>query len=220
MHGTVTSRLAHVLWLGGSACAGKSSVARLLSARHGLALYSCDDHFEEHRSRASPERHPRFHRLMDRPVEELWSQPAEEQASDILGFYQDEMEMVREDLSVLSGPVLAEGVGLLPRLLAETAVDPRQTVWLVSSEEFRLKTYRRRGPFVEEMLARCSDPERTFREWMRRDSLIAEAIVEEARRIGRAVIENDGRRSVGEVAAEVARRLGLPPISKSGLRAQ
>jgi adenylate kinase family enzyme len=209
MHGTVTSRLAHVLWLGGSACAGKSSVARLLSARHGLALYSCDDHFEEHRSRASPERHPRFHRLMDRPVEELWSQPAEDQAADLLGFYEDEMDLVLEDLTAFPGPVLAEGVGLLPRLLDEVPVEPRRAVWLVSSEDFRLRAYPRRGGFVQEILARYRDPDRTFREWMRRDSLIAEAIAGEARRTAGTVIEIDGRQSIEEISAEVATLLGL-----------
>src|SRR4051794_31012591 len=44
--------LKHVFWLGGSSCAGKTSIARLLAAAHGLLVYSCDDAFEAHRRRA------------------------------------------------------------------------------------------------------------------------------------------------------------------------
>src|SRR5947199_1254321 len=102
--------LAHVLWLGGSACAGKTTAARTLAAEHGLALYSCDEHFEDHRRRASPERHPHFHRLMDLPPEELWTRPAARQARELLRFYEDELAMVVEDLREIRSPVIAEGV--------------------------------------------------------------------------------------------------------------
>src|SRR5262245_29340911 len=112
-------RLPHVYWLGGSACAGKTSVARLLAAAHGLALYSCDERFEEHRRRADPARHARFRRVADLAPEALFSGPAEVQAAELLGFYEDEMEMVFEDLAAIPGPVLAEGVGLLPAQIAE-----------------------------------------------------------------------------------------------------
>ncbi|HEV8579331.1 MAG TPA: hypothetical protein VGX68_09640 [Thermoanaerobaculia bacterium] len=201
--------LRHVCWLGGSACAGKTAVARLLSERRGSALYSCDDHFEEHRKRASPERHPRFYHLMDLPVERLWSQPAEEQARDLLGFYADEFEMVLEDLAAMSGPVLAEGVGLLPDLLAAIPVDPRRAVWLLSSEAFRLRAYPQRGSYVEEMLSRYDDPERTFREWMRRDSLVADFIADGARRMGGTILSIEGSRSVEQMAEALIERFSL-----------
>ncbi len=57
--------LDHVLWLGGSTCAGKTSVAKRLAASHGLRVYHCDDAFEDHRKRADPDRHPGFCRIMD-----------------------------------------------------------------------------------------------------------------------------------------------------------
>src|SRR4051812_44033795 len=36
------------LWIGGSPCSGKSTVAAVIAAARGLPLYSCDDAFERH----------------------------------------------------------------------------------------------------------------------------------------------------------------------------
>src|SRR5437764_8949559 len=105
----MTATLHHVFFLGGSAGAGKSAVARRVAAALGLARYSCDDAFADHRRRADPARHPTFHRLMDAPMAELWLQPPETQAADLLAFYRDEWGMVADDLAAHAGPVLAEG---------------------------------------------------------------------------------------------------------------
>lgn len=201
--------LAHVLWLGGSACAGKTTAARALAAEHGLTLYSCDEHFEDHRRRATPERHPSFHRLMDLPPEELWARPGAQQARDLLRFYEDELAMVVEDLREIRGPVIAEGVGLLPRLVAPLLADPQRACWLISTAELRRRLYPQRGPWVKEMLGRCPDPQQAFESWMARDDEIATRLAAEAGsfRLPCAVV--DGGTPAGEVAAALARQLGL-----------
>jgi 2-phosphoglycerate kinase len=165
------SSLSHVLWLGGSACAGKSTAARSLAALYGLTLYSCDDHFEEHRRRASPERHPHFHRLMDQAPEALWAPPVATQVRDLLLFYKDEFPMVVEDLREISGPLIAEGVGLLPALVAEILAEPHRACWLIATPEFRRRHYPKRG--LADLLSRCHDPQRAYEDWMARDDEIA-----------------------------------------------
>ncbi|HYU35039.1 MAG TPA: hypothetical protein VEW48_23045 [Thermoanaerobaculia bacterium] len=195
-----------VLWLGGSACAGKTSVARLLAAQHSLTLYSCDDHFEEHHRRADPARHPHFLRLMGRPMEELWAHPAEVQAEELLRFYEDEMEMILEDLKTLPGPVLAEGVGLLPERIAAVCPDP-SALWLISTPGFRRKVYPQRGTFVSKLLARCADPGAAFARWMERDDLIARHLEAEAGRLWLPTLTVDGSQSVEEVARYCTRRI-------------
>ncbi len=62
------------LWLGGSACAGKSTVAEIVAQRFDLALYRWDEHFAAHRRRAQgePGRWPAFEKVMDQPAAELF----------------------------------------------------------------------------------------------------------------------------------------------------
>jgi len=201
-------------WLGGSACAGKTSVARLLAAEHGLTLYSCDDGFEEHRRRADPARHPDFHRLMDMPMEKLWARPVEAQAAELLRFYRDELDMVLEDLQSLAEPVLAEGVGLLPERIAEICPDRRRVLLLISTPEFRRQAYLKRGPLVRKLLSQCRDPEKAFIRWMERDDKIAQRLAAGARRYGLKVLKINGRQTVEEVARLAARSLALTEPSR------
>jgi 2-phosphoglycerate kinase len=205
-------------WLGGSACAGKTSIARLLAAEHGLTLYSCDDHFEEHRRRADPVRHPHFHRLMDAPMEELWARPVAVQAAELLRFYQDELDLVLEDLQRLPGPVLVEGVGLLPERIAAVCPDTRCALWLISTPEFRRQAYLQRGPLVRKLLSRCRDPEEAFIRWMERDDRIAGRLATDARRCGLSVLKVNGRQTVEETARRVAERFFpvSPPPAPAG----
>ncbi len=202
---------AHVRWLGGSACAGKSNAARALAAAHGLIHYSCDEQFEAHRRRASRERHPAFCRLMDLPVEELWAPPAEIQVRDLLAFYEDEFSLVLEDLRELRGPVLAEGVGLLPARVAAVLADPRRACWLIADPAFRRSHYPRRAAMAE-LLGPCSDPQAAFETWMARDDEIARRLEAEAAALALPVVLVNGALSEAETAAMLAPRLGLQPV--------
>jgi 2-phosphoglycerate kinase len=197
-----------VLWIGGSACAGKTSAATALAKAHGLALYSCDEQFEEHRRRASPERHPHFHRLMDQAPEELWAPPVETQVRDLLLFYEDEFAMVVEDLKSLPGPVIAEGVGLLPALVAEVLAEPHQACWLIATSEFRRRQYPRRG--LAELLGGCSDPQRTYNDWMARDDEIAIYLESQAELLALPYRVVNGAGTEAETVAALAHLFRLP----------
>ncbi len=199
-----------MLWLGGSACAGKSTAARTLAAAHGLTLYSCDEHFEDHRRRASPTRHPHFCRLMDLPGEELWTQPVATQVCDLLHFYEDEFTLIVEDLRGIRGPVLAEGVGLLPARVAEILADPHQACWLIATPGFRRRHYPRRGPWVEEMLGRCSDPQQAYADWMARDDEIGAYLESQAAALALPYRVVDDGSTEAEMVAALARQFCLP----------
>lgn len=191
-------------------------MARLLAAEHGMTLYSIDDHFEEHRRRADPAQHPAFCRLANLAPQALFRGPAEAQARDLLAFYEDELEMVLEDLAALSGPVLAEGVGLLPSRIAAALAALSRGVWLIATDAVRRSFQACRATMVAELLRGCRDRERAFASWMERDTLVASDVENAARERGLQVMTVDGSLSVEETAAEVARRLGLrAPIKTS-----
>jgi hypothetical protein len=197
--------LPHVLWLGGSTCAGKTSVARLLADEHGLRLYSCDDFFEDHRRRASPERHPGFCRIMDLSGPELCALPVDAQAEALTAFYRDQMEMIIEDLLELDGPVLAEGSGLLPELVAPLLTGRSKALWMIATPGFRRRTYPDRGAWVREMIAEMDDPDQAFERWMARDDLLAARRAEQAAALGLNVMTVDGSHSIAETAARAWR---------------
>ncbi|MET9019572.1 hypothetical protein ABZV93_06290 [Actinopolymorpha sp. NPDC004070] len=103
--------LTHVLWIGGPAAAGKTTVSRLLARRHGLRWYSVDAHMMEYRDRAAA----------------AGVALPGEGPGDF-----DRGPMIFEDLRSLPGPlVVVEGALVTPGLAASTG----NAVWLMPSQE-------------------------------------------------------------------------------------
>lgn len=196
-----------MLWLGGSACAGKTTAAKALAAAHDLTLYSCDEQFEEHRRRASRERHPHFHRLMDLPPQALWVPPVATQVHDLVRFYEDEFTMIAEDLAGLPGPVLAEGVGLLPALVAEILAEPHRACWLIATPEFRRRHDPQRN--LAGLLDGYPDPQRAYENWLARDDEIARQLAAEASARALPYRIVDGDTTEGEIISALARQFLL-----------
>lgn len=221
-----------MLWLGGSACSGKTEVARRLAAEHGIAVVSADDTFERLRGMADPSTRPAFCRVGDLPPERLLEEPAARQAEELRAFHREHLEMLLADLvqaasAASAGPaasaaadapeatLLVEGACLLPADLAGLLARPRQALWLVATPALRRRAYRGRGPWVDEMLARCARPSRAFARWMERDDILARWRMAEAARLGLAAWRIDGSQPVEAIAAAAALHFGLAEASGS-----
>ncbi len=210
---TLRSALAHVVWIGGPTDAGKTSAARALAARYALRTYHYDllDRTElpGHWARVDPARHPHMHAARGRSREATW---VETTPAAMLTVWRrtaaERFALALEDLLALPGapPVVAEGYGFLPELVAPLLTSPRQAVWLVPSDAFRLAGRARRGK--DTLWADTSDPERARRNHLGRDLLIGQVVREQAHRLGLTVAEVDGTRSVEDVAAHVAAHFG------------
>lgn len=204
--------LERVLWLGGSPCAGKSSVSSILAERHGLAVYHVDEHTEAHVERAGPD-HPTLARLGRRSGDALWMRPLPEQIADEHEFCREEFSLALEDIAALpgGGPLLAEGTSLLPGSVAALGVPPARAIWLVPAPAFQREHYARR-PWVKDVLRGCADPERAFENWMARDVAFGARVAEEASGLGYRVVVVDGSSPLPEVAGLVERHLGLGEV--------
>jgi cytidylate kinase len=109
--------LEHVLWLGGSPCAGKSTIAKRLAERFSMNLYYADDHFERHCQVATKD-YPTLYQISRLTGDEVWLIPAKEQFERAVQLYREEFDFVLEDIRIVSQPVIAEGAALLPECVA------------------------------------------------------------------------------------------------------
>jgi hypothetical protein len=195
------------LWLGGGQWAGKSTVARILALRHGLTAY----HYDYHDARGHEDRRiARRVRLGEPPhgpdPDGAWVNTTPEQmAADTLAGFPVRFEWALDDLRALfSGrPVIAEGWGLRPELVAPIVDSPARMVVMVATPEFRLRQARelRRAAAISHPV---SDPDRAQRNRLARDQLVADDAVRTAHGLGVPVIEVDGRRNADAVADLVA----------------
>ena len=201
----------HVLWVGGSPCAGKSTLAAILADRHDLAHYHCDEALATHVRRAAPLAYPMMHKLTNTSWNGLWMRPVEVMIREELAFYREEFPLVLADLRRFpaAAPVVAEGTALLLELVAPHLSDPHRTVWLVPSAEFQRAHYARR-PWIHDILRQCDDPARAFENWMRRDIGFADTVERQAKERRLQVLRIDGALDVEALATTVERWFRLP----------
>ena len=209
-HSEISQQLSHILWIGGSPCAGKSSIAYILAQQYNLQTYSCDDHYEAHLTRATPDKHPLMSNAAGMTWDEVWMRPVDVLVTRELAFYREEFEMVIEDLLAMrrSTHIIAEGAALLPQCVAPLLSHPSQAIWIVPTKEFQLKEYAHRD-WVENILSQCQDPQQAWHNWMGRDAGFAKAVAQDAIARGLRVIEVDGKQSLEEHTKMVAAHFGL-----------
>ena len=183
-------------WIGGSPCAGKSSIARLLAARHGLVHFECDARVP------SPPDPPEL------PTCERLARPPQWQASREVEFYRGRFDGLLASLPP-DDRVLVEGADLLPDLLGAHGVPISKAIWIVPTPDFQLRHYAARE-WVEGYVAECPDPAQAFANWMRRDMLFAEYVRAQAAMVGGRVVVIDGTHSIEETTQLVEDHFGLP----------
>ncbi|WP_129669463.1 hypothetical protein [Phytoactinopolyspora endophytica] len=199
--------IGQALWIGGAQWAGKSTVARILAKRYGLTAY----HYDYHDARGHQDRHvaarARSGDAVDPPDPEwMWvTRSPRQMADEVIDGFPARFEWALDDLRALvSGrPLIAEGWGLRPELVAPLLAAPRRMVVMVPTEEFRrhqLRALARAGSLGVEL----SDPELGQRNRIERDRLVACDAVESARQHGVRVLDVDGSQDAERVADAVA----------------
>jgi hypothetical protein len=191
-------------WIGGSPCAGKSSVADRLAAAFDLTIYRCDDAYFRHIEVCTPAAHPTLHAITQMTWDEIWMRPVATQVTAELDAYCEEFPLILADLCSLprDRAILVEGCALLPQLLAPLAPHAR-AIWFVPTPAFQRQYYSQRG-FVQEILAQCRDPQAAWDNWMLRDEQFGCQVAAAAEQRGYEVVRVDGSRPTAELTALVA----------------
>lgn len=206
-------------WIGGSPCAGKSTVAQGLAQANGLELYSVDEGFDAHVAGLTRERQPALTHWLGLSWQERWSRPVDELVREAIACYGEHFDLIAADVTGVPrgpaqrgpaqrGPILVEGTALLPERVAALGVSPQLAVWLVPTEAFQRAHYATR-PWVNAIVGECADPELAFDNWMARDAAFARWVSAEAGRLGFGCLIVDGVRSLDEMSAWIAGRFGL-----------
>ncbi len=201
--------LAHVLWLGGTPCSGKTSVAKWLVEHYAVQLYHYDKHERRHMAECIPEQQPEMSAYTAMDMDTRWvHRPVAEMVRATEAAWRERFPMVIDDLRALPSttPILAEGPGLLPLVVAPFLQHVRQAVWLVPTEAFKRATQPTRGGAPANQ---TSNPEQAYRNLIDLDLQLAMNVKRQAAELGLTVFEVDGTKSIDAIAAQVADRFGL-----------
>ena len=206
---TDTTCLEHVLWLGGSPCAGKSSIADILANQYSVKAYHVDEAFQKHSPHFTPDIYPINYKWTHTPWKELWMQSQETLLKEAIDAYSEHLRFIFADLRSVEGLVIAEGTSLLPDYIKPLMNDFSRAIWVVPDEDFQREKYPQRGQFVSYILDQCEDPEQALQNWMDRDATFARWVVERTELLQLRCIQVGEQRSIEENAALVASHFQL-----------
>jgi len=204
------SDLKNVFWLGGSPCAGKSSLSEVLAERFELDLYHVDDTFELHAQSFDPVRHPALTRWCAATWNERWTQPVDSLVQEVIACYGEHFALILEDIRMApkQKALLVEGSALLPKRVASVLTCRNHAIWMIPSSDFQREHYAKRG-WARGIIEQCDNPQAAFQNWMERDVQFAEWLSAEVNALELSLLRVDGERTVEENASIVARHFGL-----------
>lgn len=172
-----------VYWLGGSTCAGKTTISNALSERYGFRVYHCDEYIGTHIERSNIQEQPNLNKITKASWNDILSMNVEEYLDWTTGSFCEEFGMILEDLDELSNdkPILVEGINLLPGLLKEALIDTNQAVWLVADDEFYKKHQMQRKEFFDR-IKQCSNQEQALQNYINDDLAFGRYIINDAKK--------------------------------------
>jgi hypothetical protein len=200
-----------IYYLGGSPCAGKSSVAEMLTADYGLRHVRLDDRFGDHMVTATPPAQPALASIAAASCDEIWMIPPTAQVRREIHAYVEEFPLHLNDIAAMDEPLLLEGAALLPCLVVPRLSDITQAVYMLPTAHFQREHYAHRH-WVSDVLRECSNPAQAFENWMQRDMMFGRWVRREAWRYGFKTIVVDGTQSITANAEDVAAHFGLKRI--------
>lgn len=179
-----------IYWIGGSTCAGKTTISNALAANYGLTIYHCDDFIGKHTEKSNPQEQPNLNKISNASWNDILSMNVEEYLDWATSSFSEEFGMILEDLNKLSAdkPILVEGINLLPKLIKEVITNIGQAIWLVADEAFYKKHQMKRQELFER-LKECSNQEQALQNYMNNDLAFGKYILNDAKKLDLKVIE-------------------------------
>ncbi len=196
--------LENVFWLGGSPCAGKSSIADILAHRLNFDLYRVDEKFDIHLESLDRKNHANLSNWRDSDWNQRWMQPAQNLLQNIMGCYREHFSFILNDILLMprEKPLLVEGAALLPQCVAPLLPASNYAIWLIPGFDFQQKHYSKRA-WVRPIVEQCNNPEDAFQNWMRREADFSVWLEKEVESMKLNYLKIDGKHTIEENSAAV-----------------
>lgn len=204
--------LKNVFWLGGSPCAGKSSISEVLARHFDLDVYHVDEAFEKHMRGLEHAHHPALAQWCASSWDERWMQPIDDLLQTVIACYREHFGLILKDILTMPKHklLLIEGAALLPRQVAKVLPNRYHAAWVIAGADFQREQYWKRE-WAQGIVEQCNNPELAFHNWMEREVQFAKWVQAEVKALGLQHLKVDGSRTIEENAEAIAahfRRFG------------
>ena len=208
-------------YIGGSPCAGKSTVAEMISKKYGLFYFKVDDLLDSYTKKGALKGYPICKKTIESNAEQIWMREPLIQCEEEFEFYKEVFEFVITDLKCINckNGIITEGTAYLPELMKKFGIPSSEYISITPTPEFQISHYEKRA-FVPYVLEGCSDKEKAFNNWMKRDILFAKKIQKQCLKKRYCSMVNDGSVEIGELVDSVSKHFGLEHLYDKKVKEQ
>ncbi len=200
----------NIYFVGGSPCAGKSTICEIISQKYDLYYFKVDDYLDDYMKLAVERKELLCTKNMQMSQEEIWMRDPLIQTKEEFGIYEEIFPNILDDLKKIKNDkaIITEGCAYVPNLIKQLGIPNSKYIAIVPTKEFQVSHYEKRN-YVPLMLKECSDKEKAFQNWMERDSLFAKEVARQCKDNDCKLIVNDGTIDVNDLVAEVVKHFEI-----------
>ena len=196
-----------VLFIGGSPCSGKSTVAERISKEYGAYYFKVDDFLDKFTHSAAKKGYPACKNSVTMTPDEIWMREPLIQCEDEFLIYDEISELVFEYLEKIDADfIVTEGAAYTPNVMVKHG--KKEYISIIPTPDFQISHYKERE-WVPYILEGCSDKQQAFHNWMERDILFAKQVKAECEENAVPCIVNDGTRTQDEMFSIVKELFNL-----------
>lgn len=198
-----------IYYIGGSPCAGKSTVAEILSKKYDLYYFKVDDFLDKYTELGALKGYPICKKTVELTAEQIWMRDPLLQCEEEFEWYKEVFEYVIADLQRVpcKNGIITEGAAYVPKLIKQLDVSSDRYISITPTPEFQVFHYKKRE-YVPYVLQGCSNMEKAFENWMGRDILFAKEVQKQCQKEGYASVINDGSMKIDELVDKISTHFG------------
>lgn len=194
-----------VLYIGGSPCSGKSTLAEMIALYHGAHYFKADDYLGRFVEKAAAEGKPTCSRYQRLTPDEIWMQDPLRHCRDEFQIYEEIAPYFFQQLQQIDAAlIVTEGAAYTPEVMEKHGFE--HYIAIIPTPEFQIEHYRQRE-WIRHILSACSDQDRAFDNWMKRDILFAEQVQKECTAMSVKCFVNDGSQTIEQLYAQAIEAL-------------
>jgi len=196
-----------IIYISGSPCSGKSTMATLLKEEYGGYYFKVDDYLLEYVERGYLDNKEICKSIKNKSPDETWMADPYIQCKEEFEIYDEISEYVLEKLKQIDSDfIITEGAAYTPYVMRKYGI--KDYIAIVPTAEFQVSEYKKR-PWINNVLKDCSDRKTAFDNWMKRDMLFAQEVKKQCEIDGITCLTNDGKTSINDIYIQVKDLLGL-----------
>ncbi len=196
-----------VLFIGGSPCSGKSTVAERISKEYGAYYFKVDDFLDMFIGMAADKGYLTCQKSVHMTPDEIWMREPLIQCEEEFLIYDEISELVFGHLEKIAADfIVTEGAAYTPKVMEKYRA--KEYISIIPTPDFQISHYKERE-WVPYVLEGCSNKQQAFDNWMERDILFAKQVKAECEENKIPCITNDGSRTQDELFRIVKERFNL-----------